>query len=64
MDFFNKKLAYPYECFNSLADYQKPFNNSQREDFLNNLKVGHPADEDIERTEKLLKFSILKTEKN
>ena len=28
--YLTKKLAYPYEFFNCLDDYQKPFNNSQK----------------------------------
>ena len=34
----NKKLAYPYEYFNSIDDYQKPVNSLNKEDFLSKLK--------------------------
>ena len=33
-----KKLAYPYEYFNSINDYQKPVDNLTKEDFFSNLK--------------------------
>ena len=29
-----KKLAYHYECFNSIGDYEKPVNNLQKQDFF------------------------------
>ena len=32
--FLTKKLAYPYEYFNSIEDYQKPVNNLKNEDFF------------------------------
>ena len=36
--YLTKKLAYPYDYFNSLDDYQKPVYNLKKEDFLSNLK--------------------------
>ena len=44
-----KKLAYPYEYFNSIEDYQKPVNNLKKEDFFSKLKNKYPDDEEIER---------------
>ena len=32
--YLTKKLAYPYEYFNCLDDYQTPVNNFQKEDFF------------------------------
>ena len=46
----NKNLAYPYEYFNSIEDYQKPVDNLIKEDFFSNLKIDYPDDEEIERT--------------
>ena len=33
-NYLNKKLAYPYEYFNSLDDSQKPVENLNKEDFF------------------------------
>ena len=60
--YLNKKLAYPYQNFNSIDDYKKPVDNL-REDFLSKLKSKCPDDEEIPRTKKL-KYLILKVEKN
>ena len=30
----NKKLAYPYEYFTNINDYQKPGDNLKKEDFF------------------------------
>ena len=62
--FSTKKLAYPYEYFCSIGDYQKPVNNLKKEDFFSKLKNKCPDDEEVERTKKLLKYLILKTEMN
>ena len=32
----NKKLAYPYQYFNSFDDYQKPVDNLKKKDFFSN----------------------------
>ena len=62
--YLTKKLAYPYEFFNCIEDYQKPVNNLKKEDFFSKLNNKCPDDEEIERTKKLLKYLILKMEKN
>ena len=49
-NYLTKKLAYPYEYFNSIDDYQKPVDNLRKEDFFSKLKNGYPDDEEIERT--------------
>ena len=43
-----KKLAYPYEYFNSLDDYQKPVDKLRKEDFFSKLKNKCPSDKKIE----------------
>ena len=62
--YLNKKLAYPYEVFNSTDDYKKPVISLKKEDFFSKLKNDYPDDDEIERTKKLLNYSILKMEKN
>ena len=52
--YLTKKLAYPYEYFNSIDDYQKPVDNLKKEDFFSNLKNGNPDDEEIERTMEII----------
>ena len=54
-----KKLAYPYEYFNSVDDNQKPVDNLKKEDFFSKLKNKCPDDEKIERTKEIIeKFNI------
>ena len=54
-NYLTKKLAYPYEYFNSIEDYQKPVDNLKKEDFFSKLKNGYPDDEEIERTKDIIK---------
>ena len=57
--FFKKKLAYPYEYFNSIDDYQNPVDNIKKEDFFSKLKNDYPSDKGVERTmEFIRKFDI------
>ena len=57
--YLTKKLAYPYEYFNSIEDYQKPVNNLKKEHFFSKLKNGYPDDEEIQRTMDIIKrFNI------
>ena len=54
-----KKLAYPYEYFNSIEDYQKPVNNLENRDFFSKLKNKCPDDKEIDRTREIIKnFNI------
>ena len=54
-----KKIAYPYEYFNNIDDYQKPVDNLKKEDFFSKLKNKCPDDEEIERTLDIIKrFNI------
>ena len=57
--YLNKKLAYPYEYFNSIDDYKKPVNNLKRENFFSKLKNDYPDDE-IERTREIVKLFNIK----
>ena len=57
--FLTRKLAYPYEFFNSIEDYQKPVDNLKKEHFFTKLKNGYADDEEIERTMDIIKrFNI------
>ena len=56
----NKKLAYPYEYFNKIEDYQKPVANLKKEDFFSKLKNECPDDSEIERTKQTIKFFNIK----
>ena len=61
--YLTKKLAYPYEYFNSIDDYQKPVDNLKKEDFFSKLKNKCTDDEEIERTKEIIeKFNIKKGE--
>ena len=57
--YLTKKLAYPYEYFNSIDDYQKPVNNLKKEHFFSKLKNKCPDDEEIQRTMDIIeRFNI------
>ena len=59
MKYLTRKLAFPYEHFNSIDDYQKPVDNLKKENFFSKLKNGYPDDEEIERTKEIRKrFNI------
>ena len=58
--YLTKELAYLYEFFNSIEDYQKPVNSLKKEDFLSNLKNCSPNDEGIERTKENIKLFNIK----
>ena len=58
--FLTKKLAYPYEFFNSIEDYQRPVKILKKEDFFSKLKNGYPDDEEIERTKEIKKLFKIK----
>ena len=62
--YLTKKLAYPYEYFNSIDDYQKPVNNLKKEYFFSKLKNDYPDDQEIQRTMDIIKkFNIKNAEK-
>ena len=57
--FLTKKLAYPYEYFNSFDDYKKPVNKLEKKHFFSKLKNKCPDDDGIERTMDIIKrFNI------
>ena len=58
--YLNKKLAYPYEYFNSIDDYKKPVDNLKKEDYFSKLKNDYPDDEEIERTKEIIKLFNIK----
>ena len=58
--YLNEKLAYPYEYFNNIDDYQKPVDNLKKEDFFNKLKNDYPDDDEIERTREIIKLFNIK----
>ena len=62
--FLNKKLAYPYEYFNSINDYQKPVDNIKNEDFFTKLKNKSPDDEEIQRTKEVFQMFDIKNGKD
>ena len=58
--FLTKQLAYPYEYFRSIDDYQRPVNNLKKEDVFSKLKNKCPDDEEKERTNKVIKIFDIK----
>ena len=58
--YLNKKLAYPYQYFNSINDYQKPVDKLKKEDFFSKLKNDYPDDDEIERTKEIIKLFDIK----
>ena len=58
--YLTKKLAYPYEFFNSIDDYQKPVDNLKKEHFFSKLKNKCPDDDEIERTMSIIEKFIIK----
>ena len=50
-----KKIAYPYDFFNSIDDYQKPVNNLRKKHFFSKLKNDYLDDEDFQRTMDIIK---------
>ena len=55
-----KKLAYPFEYFKSIDEHQKPVDNLKEEDFFSKLKNKCPDDEEVERTEQVIKLFDIK----
>ena len=49
VDLLNKKLAYPYEYFNSFEDYEVSFDSLSRESYHSKLTNSYPNEEEIER---------------
>ena len=58
-----KKLAYPYEYFNSIDDFQKPVDNLKKEDSFSKLTNDYPCCKEIERKKEIFKnFNFKKGE--
>ena len=51
--FLLKKLAYPYEYFIRIGDYQKPVDKLKKDDFFSKMKNKCPDDAEIERTKEI-----------
>ena len=58
--YLNKKLAYPYEYYNTINDYKKPVNDLKKENFFSRLKNDYPDDDEIERTREFIKLFDIK----
>ena len=57
--FLAEELAYPYEFFNCIEDYQKPIGILKNEDFFSKLKNKCSDDEEIQRKMDIIdKFNI------
>ena len=56
--FLTEKLAYPYEFFNCIEDYQKPVDNLKKEDFFSKLKINVLMMKKYKEQKKLLKYSL------
>ena len=52
--YLTKKLAYPYEFFNSLDDYQKRVENLKKEDFFSKLNNKCPDGEGMKRKKQII----------
>ena len=59
----NRKLAYPYEYFKSLDDYDLPVTNLVKEDYVSKLKNGYPQDSEIQSTNEIIETVKIKTGK-
>ena len=56
--YLKKKITYPYQYFNGFEDYKKPVDNLKKY-FFSKLKNKCPDDNEIERTNKIIKkFNI------
>ena len=61
--YLNKKLAYPYEYFNSIDDYKKPVHNLENKDFFSKLKNKCPDYKEIDRTREIIEIFNIKNGK-
>ena len=53
--YLTKKIAYPYEDFNSIEVYKKPVDELENENFFSKLKSNCPNDKEIDRTRDFIK---------
>ena len=61
--YLNKKLAYPYEYFNSIDDYKKSVHNLKKEDFFSKLKNKCPDNEEKQQTKEIIEIFNIKNGK-
>ena len=59
----NTKLAYPYENFKSLDDYDLPNTIVVKEDYFFRLKNGYPENSEIERKDNNIESFNIKTKR-
>ena len=55
METLTKNLAYLFECFNRLRDYQIPVEYLKKQGFFSNLKMQCPPDIETEQTKGIMK---------
>ena len=48
-----KNIAFPYEYFKNLDDYQKTVDNLKKEDLFSKLKNDYPSDKEGEKTKEI-----------
>ena len=58
-----KKIAYPYEYFNSFEEYEVPFDKIDKKNYYNRLTNGYANEEEIERTIKIIDIFKIKNGK-
>ena len=61
--YLTEKLAYPYEYFHNIEDYQKLVDKLKKEGFFSKLKNDYPNDIEIERTKENIKKLIVENAK-
>ena len=59
--YLTKKLAHPYEYFNTINDYQKPVDNLKKEIFFRNSKLITLMMKKKERTKQIIKLFNIKS---
>ena len=62
-ELLNKKLAYPYEYFKILEDYNQEIFTLTKQDYFSKLKNDYPDDKEIKRTSKIIQTFNIKNGK-
>ena len=52
--YLTEKLAYSYEYFNTINDFENPVVTLKKENFFSKLKIDYPDDEERERTKQIV----------
>ena len=55
------KLAYSYDYFDRIEDYQKHVDNLKKKDFFSKLKNDFPCDKEKARTKEIFKIFNIKS---